>query len=70
MIAGLEGGCYENKCQVEELLNQITMLAQRQMGIIQPRVTARLETSTAWPAQESLFHRVKREEKKRSDNVK
>lgn len=66
MIAGLEGGCYENKCQVEELLNQITMLAQRQMGIIQARVTAGLETSTAlaWKAQESLLHRVKREEKK------
>lgn len=66
MIAGLEGGCHENKCQVEGLLNQIMMLAQRQMGIIQPRVTAGIEMSTvlAWKAQESLLHRVKREGKK------
>lgn len=41
------------------------------MGIIQPRVTARLEMSTvlAWKAQESSLHRVKRK-KKRSNNVK
>lgn len=46
------------------------MLAQRQMGITQPQINARLEMSTvlAWKAQKSSHHEVKRKEKN-SDNV-